>query len=395
MSLAFAVPTEWWLEIPPDEQTKCWQSSQTLAGPRRNQEFYLNQLCIHSFLPWFQQHYAPEAREWPNQDGLLPIWNLVNGSCVLVGARRIVLVPVDTLDSDGLDVPQEWVDIPTWAAHYYLAVQMDLEERWLRVWGYTTHRSLKQTATYDPMDRTYCLPTQKLSRDLNVFWTIVQGDPGKEPQPVIGQLPVLSPAQASSLLEQVNQTMFPRLSLPFEEWGALLSSDTWRQSIAQRPLDNAETAMTTGVTVLGNWFQGSFDTGWQSVDMFLGQGPTLAFRNSGAIGNTNDSGLERMKFITLNSESESQGLALILALKAEADGRMGVRVQVYSNYETPYVPPHLVLAIYSDRNEVLQSIQARNQEDSIRLPAFKCSSGTTFRLQLSLNDETFSETFTV
>ena len=38
MSLAFAVPTEWWLEILPELQTRCWQASQTLASLSRTQE---------------------------------------------------------------------------------------------------------------------------------------------------------------------------------------------------------------------------------------------------------------------------------------------------------------------------------------------------------------------
>jgi len=31
-------------------------------------------------------------------------------------------------------VPQEWVDIPEWAADYYLAVQVNPDSGWLRIW---------------------------------------------------------------------------------------------------------------------------------------------------------------------------------------------------------------------------------------------------------------------
>ena len=342
-----------------------------------------------------QQHYAPEASPWPDQDELISIWDLVNGSAITIGPKRWVIIPTE--DSDGLDIPQEWVDIPAWTADYYLAVQMDLEGHWLRVWGYTTHQHLKAKATYDAVDRTYCVPAQMLNTDLNAFWTIVQTCPDADTQATIAALPALSAVQATALIDQIGQTVFPRLSLPFDHWGALLQSDDWRQALYQKRLtDNSDARLISStVTVLRDWFQAIFTDGWQSLELFIDDGPRFAFRNRGALGNENDYGLQRVKFITLNTESEPQTLALIMALKAEADGRTGVQVQVYPNHETSYVPPHLTLALYSAEDEVLQSIQARDQEDSIRLPSFKCLSGTQFRLQLSCSNDVFNEAFSV
>ena len=93
MNLAFATPTEWLLEIPTDIQAECWQSSQNLASAARRYGFYLNQLCLTVFLPWFQQEYASDAAMWPDQKGIFSLWDLVGGSCLPVGDRRIVLLP--------------------------------------------------------------------------------------------------------------------------------------------------------------------------------------------------------------------------------------------------------------------------------------------------------------
>ncbi len=399
MSLAFAQPTEWWLEIPSDIQTQCWQESQALATATRRQEVYLNLLCLRVFLPWFQQEYAVTALPWPQLQSLPSIWEIVGGSGLMVDATRLVILPMDTLDTDGLDVPQEWVDIPQWAADYYLAIQIDLENCWLRVWGYTTHQCLKQQADYDPCDRTYCLPGQSLNRDLNAFWTTHQLCPDADTRARVQPLPSLSAAQADQTLQQLIQlaSVFPRLALPFERWGAILQREDWRQQLYQSRLAPAQSSLelTRANTNLGHWLKDLFADEWQSLEALLGAGhPALAHNLRRA---KHDKGFcaPRVKFITLNAELEPQTVALLMVLNTETDGRMGVRVQVHPAVADHHVPTDLVLSIYSQDDEMLQSVQARTQEDYMRLPHFRCFPGTQFRLQITLSDDTFSETFSV
>lgn len=397
MSFAFAQPTEWWTEIPPDIQTQCWQKSQILASPTHRQEFYLNQLCLNVFLPWFQREYAPEASIWPDRESLLSIWELVGGSSLTLGTKRLVLIPTDTLDSDGLDVPQEWVDIPSWTADYYLAVQVDLENRWIRVWAYTTHQTLKQRAYYDALDHTYCLQSQELARDLNAFWQTIQRCPDTAAQAVISPLPPLSHTQAHQTMQKLSQPdrMFPRLTLPFECWGAFLERSDWRQQLYQKRLVPNKVTDAQSETNLNQWFQNLFANEWQSLEAVLSSNyPTFA-HNFRRARDTKGFCAPRVKFITLNAELEPQTVALLMVLNSEADSRMGVRVQVHAAVEGRCVPKDLVLSIYSKDDEILQSIQARGQEDYMRLPHFRCLPSTQFRLKISLNEDAFSETFSV
>ena len=397
MSLAFAQPTEWWLEIPPNIQTQCWQESQLLASPARRQEFYLNQICLRVFLPWFQQEYAPQTSVWPDMNGLPSIWEYVGGSGLIMGDKRLVLLPTDTLDTVGLEVPQEWVDIPNWAADYYLAIQIDLENCWLRVWGYTTHQNLKQTAYYDASDRTYCLQNQDLKRDLNAFWNICQFCPEAETQAVLRPLPTLSDTQAIQTMQHLSQPniVFPRLAFPFEHWGSLLHSVDWRQQLYQRRLDAHTHKDELPDTKLSKWFQNLFADEWQAFDTFLGSGHTALAYNLRRTRHVKGFCAPRVKFITLNTDLEPQTIALLMVLNSESDGRMGVRVQVHPATDDQYVPTNLILAIHSQDDEILQSIQARDQEDYMRLPHFRCLPGTQFQLKITLSDETFSETFLV
>lgn len=77
----------------------------------------------------------------PSRDDLSSIWEVVNGTAIGIGETRIVLIP-EAMDTDEYEVQAEWVDIPSWAADYYLAVQVNSEDCWLRIWGYTTHKKL-------------------------------------------------------------------------------------------------------------------------------------------------------------------------------------------------------------------------------------------------------------
>ena len=395
MSFAFAQPTEWWLEIPSAVQTQCWQISQTLASPAHRQRFYLNQLCLQVFVPWLQQEYATAAAIWPDLTSLQSMWEMVGGSGVRIGTKRLVLLPVDTLDVDGFEVPQEWVDIPAWTGDYYLAIQIDPENQWLRVWGYTTHQDLKQNADYDPCDRTYCLQHQQLQTDLNAFWHICQHCPDAITQAEIAPLPTLSTNRLKQAMHHLSQAdmLFPRLALPFEQWGGLVQSKAWFQQLYQSRLQATNPANSL-CTNLGQWTQNLFAEDWQPLDSWATKYPAFA-HNVRRAEQVKGFCAPRVKFITLNAKSAPQTIALLMVLNSGVDGRMGVRVQVHSALDNHHVPAGLVLSIYSNTDQALQAIQARDQEDYMQLPYFRCLPGAQFRLQITLDEDAFSETFSV
>lgn len=422
MNPIFAEPTEWWLDIPPHLQTECWQVSQQYASPSRRHSVYLNYLCLQVFLPWFQQEYAPDVTVWPDANDLFSIWEMVNGSHLTFATQHIVLLPTDTLDSDGIDVPQEWVDLPNWAANYYLALQLDLDEHWIRIWGYTTHHTLKQQGTYDKMDRMYTLKAHQLTCDLNAFWIICQFCPDAQTQADIAALPTLSNTQMQQAIHQLSRTdiAFPRLATSFQQWGAIIAHHIGRQQLYQQRLqsqrlqsiesteDGIETqtnlpdmsidsrsTISKAVTNLNNWLQGTFEPGWQALETWLGENAIPTYRRAGDTGHSFRACQQRIKFITLTSESGPQTLILLIALHSDTNECTGIRVQVHSIYRKFYIPAGLELAIHSHTGQTLQSVCAGKQTNYIQLPVFKCKPGIQFRLQVTLSEDTFSEVFTI
>jgi hypothetical protein len=193
-------------------------------------------LSLNAFLPWLQEEYAPNATVFPNLAALPSIWEVVNGTAINCGEMRIVLIPTEALDLSELRVPQEWVDIPSWSADYYLAVQVNLEESCIRVWGYTSQAQLKNKGTYDECDRAYCLDAKDLISNLNVLWMAREICPEEVIRTETAPLPGLSVTQAENLVTRLGNAdiIIPRLAVPFSMWGAILEHGAWRQRLYEQ-----------------------------------------------------------------------------------------------------------------------------------------------------------------
>lgn len=220
------------LEISPEQRDRAWQHSQSFSTPSSRWNAYLNQLALGAILPWLQEDYHPQATSQP-WAALSSGWEAVNGTAVAIDATKLVLVPSEAMDLSELRVPQEWVDLPKWAADYYLAVQVETDEGWVRIGGYCTHEQLKNRGTYDPNDRSYCLDEADLITDINVLWVSRQLCPEEPTKAAIAPLPTLPLSQAENLLQRLGNPAIlnPRLAIPFPLWGALVEHGGWRQRL--------------------------------------------------------------------------------------------------------------------------------------------------------------------
>ncbi len=197
------------------------------------QRGWINQKCLQAFLPWFQEEIAPTARVYPSIAALPSFWEVVNGTAITFDRDRLVLIPTLAMDDDELRVPQEWVDIPEWVADYYIAVQVNPDDGWIKIFGYTTHQILKTKGVYDAGDRTYSLESEDLIADINVLWVTRQLNRSEALRAEIAPLDSIGKTQAENLLERLGDrdVKFPRLAVPFSLWGALLAHSGWRKKL--------------------------------------------------------------------------------------------------------------------------------------------------------------------
>ena len=218
-----------YLEFPPFTQVL----EQPYSIPGAYQRAWINQLCLQAFLPWFREEMDSSAKVYPNTAALPSFWELVNGTAISFDTSRLILIPTLAMDGDELRVQQEWVDIPEWVANYYIAVQVNPDDGWIKIFGYTTHHNMKIRGVYDVGDRTYSLENEDLIPDINVLWVTRQLNYLEALRAEITPLASIYQTQAENLLERLGNpdVKFPRLVVPFSLWGALITHGGWREKL--------------------------------------------------------------------------------------------------------------------------------------------------------------------
>ncbi len=228
--------THLWLDFTESEAAAAWQQTERFSTANSRWNAYINCLCLNTLLPWLRDEYAPEAKIFPNTASLPSFWEVTTGTAIDCDAGRIVIIPTEALDLSEFRIPQEWVDIPSWTADYYLAVQIEPDDGGLRVWGYTTQAQLKQKANYDASDRTYSLSPEDIFADVGVLWLARQLCPDEVIRTEVAPLPILSVIQTENLLERLSnpELIALRMAVPFATWGAVLEHGGMRQRLYEK-----------------------------------------------------------------------------------------------------------------------------------------------------------------
>lgn len=229
-------PNQLYLELPEETLLRIWQETDRFSSPSRRWQAYLHQVCLDAFLSFLKEEQSFNAKVWPSLSNLPFSFEVVNGVAINFEGKRLVLMATDTIDLSELQVPQEWVDLPSWAADYYVAVQVNPDDAYLRVFGYTTHHQLKTKGTYDASNRAYCLDEKDLISDISILWLSRQLCPEEILREPIASLPTLPLAQAENLLERLGKALvlLPRLEIPFPLWGSLIEHNGWRRRLYEK-----------------------------------------------------------------------------------------------------------------------------------------------------------------
>ncbi|HEY9670252.1 MAG TPA: DUF1822 family protein [Waterburya sp.] len=398
-------PEQLWLELSAQEQDYAWQhtASQAYSNAAARWRAFVNFLCLNTFLTWLKadSDLTETPSTWPQATELPSFWDVANGTGLTLGATRLVLIPSDKGNLPEFRIPQEWVDIPDWAANYYLAMQLNLEERWLRVWGYITHQQIRQEATYDPMDRTYCINQEDLIQDLNVMWVARELSPPRQPE--VKPLLTFPAETVKKLLDQLGKwtPYSPRLDVTFEQWAVLMASAESRQHLYQLRQDNQKRDRTVTVAEsnpsvvnnLSQWLHNRFEAGWQPLDaLFTPQHKTLAvqFRSDAAL---NEVCVKGAKLIDLGIQLGGTTVVLLVGLTPVIDNKISIRVQLHPIIGETYLPPNLRLVLLSQSGTALQEVQSRLHDNYIQLKRFKSPVGKHFSIHVALGDVSIKESF--
>jgi Protein of unknown function (DUF1822) len=387
-------PDETWLELSQSEQQSLREqvAAQSYSSPNARDRAYQNLLCLRAVTALLMEDFELAHRPalWLEESDLPSVWDVVNGSAIEINQSRLAIIPCDDTNFEELRVEQEWVDIPTWAAHYYLAVQINTEDGWLRVLGYATHQQLKQ-AHHDPLECTYSLDRERLRKDIHALSLVKDWFP---PQRLMTEaFPFLSDCAVAAWIKQLSQTTLysPRLDVPFEQWAMLVSDSEWRKVLYERRSRPLE---THSKNKLSQWADSIFEPGWQAVtELFdapyaLSRGTQQRAKPISLGDHTVALIVTREPIAELNSSDRPKNSEVSILLEAKVMGE-----------DAPLCANLRLSVLFHDESgqddTIEQQIPANSIRSAIQLPRLLGKPGEEFSVTLTLGAFSFTEAFVV
>lgn len=143
-------------------------------------------------------------------------------------------------------------------------------------------------------------------------------------------------------------------------------------------------------TKLSRWLQGMVDEGWQTLDALINSEANLALATRSMFLGT---GTKAGKLINLGMQLGSQTVAMLITVTQEAEEKIGISLQVYPTEGESYLPPDLKLTLLSKAGKILQEVRSRPLDSYIQLKSFKGEPGKRFSIEISLGDASVKEEF--
>lgn len=444
-----------WLELSESDLEEAKSASQGYSNETGRNYAYLNSLCLNGFWNWIQTNLRLEVSlsVFPNDQVLPKLWEFVNGCGINFGNKRLVLIPSDAIDIADFAVPQEWVDIPSLAADYYVPIRIDLEKQYLHVWGFVSRKTLKAKADYDPIYRLYYIEQDWVIPNLEILGATL--NLGLDEKGEVPTLPTLSENEAQDLIEELSKPLpySPRLNTTFEKWGALLNENHWLQKLYEQRVQS----IIPKIWGLSQWLEGVVDAGWQTFEeLFQSQSLAPAFRAKQVRGieletpekvkravrqlynsqrevtipshieerdalvyliqNTQDesirwkaveylwaiapysSNLAIRRVMDLGVQMRGYPIALMVAVLRKLDGKVAVLLRAYPMRDRTKLPPGLKLMGLDEDGASIPGLEAvaRSEppDDYISL-YFSAGVGDRFNVRLTLEDTSITEQFVV
>ncbi|KAM3112610.1 DUF1822 family protein [Phormidesmis sp. 146-33] len=325
-----------WLEPEQIEQAKLMGSA---ASEEQQWQSYLNALALLSFEQWLSdrlpEHAINRLAQTPPNSSIRSCYLEVNGF-------KFCLIAVEHVLDESVQIPQALVEHPELAAHFYVVHEVSEEQALVMVRGFLRFDELMNyRARYRVQSDFYQLPLSLLDAEPNhlLFYC-------RSLQPAAIPLPVRAASDPSLV------------------------------------------TLTQTTTKLIQWLQDAFDQNWQTIDQLINPEAYFALTTR-----STESGAKRGKLINLGVQLGQQGVALLVNVTSEAEGKLGVLVQLHPTGEARYLIPDLKLSLRSPTGKTLQEVTSRSQDNYIQLKPVKGRPGTRFSVVIHLDGETIEENF--
>ncbi len=100
------------------------------------------------------------------------------------------------------------------------------------------------------------------------------------------------------------------------------------------------------------------------------------------------------KMINLRANIATIPLLMMIGLSVEPDdSRVKVRIRIHAAGGVPMLPPHLKLTLQAENGQFLSEIQYPEAMNFIQIQSFKLHPGTQFKIRVTLDNSSFTESF--
>lgn len=338
-NLRLLLPETLWLE--PEHYQQAKEASPLLDYEEQQWQAYLTRLGTLAFTDWLKER-LPD----------LPIQNyshqVIEVSYLDVEEFKLCFVAVEHVLDDIVQIPKAAIEQPDLAAHFYVVLEVLEDQEQTTIRGFLRHDqllSIHNVSGFSTADAYCCVPLTSLDTEINHLVFYVQ------------QL------ESSAIV-------LPAASVPETE-------------------ASSQPNLSTAKTRLSQWLQGILDNGWQTIDNLINPEVSLAWSTRQTSLNAKGG-----KLINLGMQLNNRKVVLLITVIPENEGKIGINTQVLPTGGEQVLPPQLKLALLSGvDNKVLQEVESREQDNYIQLKPFKGRAGTSFSIEVSLNDIRVRESF--
>jgi hypothetical protein len=169
-----------------------------------------------------------------------------------------------------------------------------------------------------------------------------------------------------------------------------------------QPLDDLlDMIYVDRINNLSEFLNGILGIGWEPIEsLIVDRDNTIPTDREFALRNIlTDTPYESIrefntgKIIDLRAHIANIPLLLLIGLNHEPDGRINVRARLHSAGGVSVLPPNLKLILQDANGESLSQVQYPEAMNFIQLQSFKLKSGTQFKIQVALDNHSFTELF--
>jgi hypothetical protein len=340
-----------WLE--PEHFARAIEITDSVNSEEHKWQTYLNALALIGFEEWLRER-IPEKKV--NRDT-----NLIESICYLkVSEFKLCLIATEHLLDEVVKVPQDTLEEPEFAAHFYVVIEVLEEQEQIIV---------RSVGCYDQLVNYLRRSNLQLLRDS--FY----------------QLPLsLFDAEPNDLLVYCRKLVPAAIPLPIASTNTQVAIASITPSTPPAPELPGYLKKTR--IKLSQWLQGSFDSGWLGLDALISPEANLAWSTRNA-----QLGVKRGKLIDLGMQLGSQTVAMLVAITEEPQEKLAISIQLHPTGGERYLPPSLKLTLLSKAGKTLQEVTSRVQDNYIRLKPFKGEPGKCFSIEVSIGNVNLREDF--